>query len=175
MVIAVAGRRIDPEGTATPRFPLANIDDVRQRIRAVFEQEQATAIISSAACGADLIAQEQAAEMGLLRKIVLPFEIPRFREKSVVDRPGNWGPVFDRLIAGSELLTIPEAGDDQSAYQAVNHAILEGAGLAVMVWDGAPRGEDDLTAEFAAEAQRRDIRVREVRTLYQRLSGLATL
>src|SRR5256885_749046 len=56
MIIALAGRRIDAPSTSTPTFPLPEVDKVREKLAALFESEGATALASSAACGADLIA-----------------------------------------------------------------------------------------------------------------------
>jgi hypothetical protein len=100
-VVAVAGRRIDPTGSMPPRFPLENVPLVRQRLAEVLAAEHTSALVCSAACGTDLIALEEAERLGLRRRIVLPFSPERFRATSVVDRPGNWGPVFDRLVAGA--------------------------------------------------------------------------
>ena len=47
-------------------------------------------LVCSAACGADLIALQAAGRVSLRRRIVLPFEPSRFRDSSVVDRPGDW-------------------------------------------------------------------------------------
>src|SRR3954454_21697157 len=97
-VVALAGRRMDAPGTEPPRFPLENVPVVRQRLAAMLAKESAVALGFSAACGANLIALEEAERLALRRRIVLPFSPERFRETSVVDRPGDWGPVFDRLI-----------------------------------------------------------------------------
>ena len=101
-VMALAGRRIDAPETDPPRFPLKNVPMVRERLAALLAAEHAEALVCSAACGADLIALEEAERLGLRRRIVLPFPAKRFRETSVTDRPGEWGPLFDRLIASAE-------------------------------------------------------------------------
>ncbi len=59
-VIALAGRRIDAADAAMPRFPLENIPLVRKRLADLLVQERAVALVCSAACGADLIALEEA-------------------------------------------------------------------------------------------------------------------
>ena len=87
-----------------------------------------SALISSAACGADLLALDVARHAGIRRRLILPFAIDRFRESSVVDRPGNWGPLFDGLIADATAhddLVILEAGDGDEAFAATNLAILD--------------------------------------------------
>src|SRR4051812_3874212 len=105
-VLALAGRRIDARNTKEPRFPHDAIPTVRRRLTDLFVKERAVALVCSAACGSDLIALEEAERLGIRRRIVLPFPPERFRETSVTDRPGNWGPVFDRIVA-----VAAEAGD----------------------------------------------------------------
>ena len=97
-VAALAGRRIDAPDAKEARFPLANVARVRERIAAVLRQHQVAALVASAACGADLIALDEAARLGARRRIVLPFPVDKFREKSVTDRPGDWGALYDRLV-----------------------------------------------------------------------------
>ena len=99
MIIAVAGRRIDAAEAETPRFPLENVALVGRRLDARFEREGATAMVSSAACGADLVALMVAGRRGIRRRLVLPFGREKFRETSVTDRPGDWGPMYDQVLA----------------------------------------------------------------------------
>src|SRR3954469_3337063 len=124
-VIALAGRRVDAAGTTPPRFPLENVPFVRQRLAEALVAEQAAALVCSAACGADLIALEEAERLGLRRRIILPFPPDRFRETSVIDRPGDWGRVFDRLIqaaaeAGDLVVLSAYGGNEEAAYAAAN-------------------------------------------------------
>jgi hypothetical protein len=176
-VAALAGRRIDAVG-ATPRFPLPNIRKVRQRLERLLRAEGSAALVCSAACGADLIALDVAGTLGLRRRVVLPFTPERFRATSVIDRPGNFGPLFDRIIgevaaAGDVVMLGFDEGDDD-AYAAANAAILDEAVnlagtdpsqvMAVIVWEGASRGEGDLTAAFATAARARSHPVHEILT-----------
>ena len=163
-VIALAGRRIDAPDTDPPRFPLENVPIVRERIAALLSAEHAEALVCSAACGADLIALTEAERLGLRRRIVLPFPAKRFRETSVTDRPGDWGPVFDRLIAlaegANDLVILSETGDDDDkAYAAANEAIIQEAEalargtsegirlrrVVVIVWEGSARAGSDAS------------------------------
>jgi hypothetical protein len=96
MVIALAGRRVDPPDADFVRFPLKNVLAVRLRIRDALTRHAATTVVASAACGSDLLALDEAGALGLRRRIVLPFDRARFRMTSVVDRPGDWGALFDR-------------------------------------------------------------------------------
>jgi hypothetical protein len=140
-----------------------------------------TALICSAACGADLVALEEAEHLGLRRRIVLPFSPERFRKTSVVDRPGDWGPVFDRLIlaaerAGDLIVLSDDTDDDDAAYAAANEAILNEAQLiadigapsrliAVVVWEGAARAGNDATEAFRQLASIAGFEQRSVTTL----------
>lgn len=170
MVVALSGRRIDAPHAARPAFPLGNVDAVRRRILRALGEVNVTILVCSAACGADLLALEAAATLGARRRIVLPFEARVFRETSVVDRPGDWGPAFDRSVreaaASGDLvnLALPQA---EESYARTNAFILEesvrlagGARVtAMLVWDGIPKGQGDHTEWLgkAARAQQLDV------------------
>jgi hypothetical protein len=99
VIIAAAGRRIDAEDATSARFPLKNVALVQQRLDELFGREAATALVSSGACGADLVALTVAGARQMRRRMVLPFSRDEFRTSSVTDRPGDWGPVYDRVLA----------------------------------------------------------------------------
>lgn len=178
MVLAVAGRRIDAEGQAQARFPLSQVPTVRQRLRRLLIEQDVRVLVCSAACGADLVALGEAAKMGIERHIVLPFDPERFRISSVIDRPGDWGEAFDRVLAevkgAGGLVVLPKAEDGQTAYAAANRLILETArelalrtgdrAAAALIWDGRSRGAGDLTAEFGGEARRMGFPLFEIDT-----------
>lgn len=187
MIIALAGRRTDAREAAVPRFPLENSPAVRESIRRVLVEKKATALVCAAACGADLLALDAAGELGIQRHIILPFATQRFRAASVVDRPGEWGSLFDRIIseveAAGNLAILNEEKEDDALFAIANKAILDEAQalarqysqsvsespthsiLALIVWEGQPRGEGDLTADFANEARARAIPVIEIATM----------
>jgi hypothetical protein len=178
-VVALAGRRIDAPGTTTSRFPLAKVPLVRARLREEFQALQAKALVCSAACGADLVAGQVAIDLAIRVKLILPFEVARFRETSVVDRPGDWGPTFDQIVeharAQDDLQIIDSRGDESEAYATVNSSILDNAqqlaaqanveAVALIVWEGESRGKGDLTEAFRESAEKRRLRVLEVLTL----------
>src|SRR5690349_14846625 len=97
-ILAQAGRRIDAPNASIARFPAANIELVRGRIRKYFEAAKPDFLVSSAACGTDLLCLEVAGELKINRVVLLPTDPKIFRNSSVVDRPGNWGEMFDRLL-----------------------------------------------------------------------------
>jgi hypothetical protein len=182
-VIALAGRRIDGPETGSARFPLNNVPLVRERLAALLAAEHAEALVCSAACGADLIALAEAERLGLRRRIVLPFSAKRFRQTSVTDRPGEWGPLYDRLIAeaqsAGDLVVLPgTGGDDEAAYAAANQNIIhEAEGLAqaapegspyrlvaVIVWEGSAREGTDASGGLLTLAKQAGFEERSVLT-----------
>jgi len=186
MIITLAGRRIDAQDASVARFPLEVSPAVRTHLRALLKELGATTLVSSAACGADLLALEAAGELGLQRRVILPFAPAAFRASSVIDRPGDWGTIFDRVIADVErsgdLVLIDVQPETPAAFRSTNRAILDEAQklasrqrrgartaqqrhiLAVIVWDGHSRGEIDLTVDFANQARARSIPITEVLT-----------
>ena len=180
MIVAFAGRRIDAPNADPPRFPPVNSERVRADVRAKLETLHAAAMVSSAACGADILALEAAEELGIRRAIVLPFVPERFRKTSVVDRGGDWGQRFDHLTSvaatsGDLHVLGYTSTDDEQAYAATNGAILDLAQktaresgstevTALIAWD-KPRDAADLTKQFKEQALTRSIKVIEISTL----------
>src|SRR5262245_24067239 len=178
MIIALAGRRIDAEGASPERFPRRNVDRVRAAIRSTLDRLGARALVCSAACGADLLALDEAGPLGLRRRVVLPFAAARFRDTSVTDRGGEWGPMYDAVIDDvsklGDLVEIADAGEGDLAYAAANRRILDEAVALgaergepvrpVLVWDGESRGPGDLTEAFGSEARDRHLRLVEIPT-----------
>jgi hypothetical protein len=178
-VVALAGRRVDAVDTDPPRFPLQNVPLVRKRLSEMFKAESASALVCSASCGADLLALEAGEQLGVRRRIVLPFSPERFRETSVVDRPGDWGQLFDRLVATAravgDLIVLGDQEGD-AAYAAANEAIVREACaitlsgsprrlVAVVVWEGAARAGNDATESFRSLAATAGFEARSVLTL----------
>jgi hypothetical protein len=170
-VVALAGRRTDLAGAQPPRFPLDQVPEVSRRIAGVLKSVGAVALVCSGACGADLAALEEAERLGVRRRIVLPFAPARFRVTSVIDRPGGWGPKFDRQIAATiaagDLVILNGDPDNDIAYAAANEVIVRQATelarpghdqsghrlISILVWEGTPRAEHDATADFGRLAR----------------------
>ena len=70
---------------------------VEDGVRNCFEKG-VRVLVCSAASGADLLALGVASEMGIRRRVLLPFARALFRETSVADRPGDWGERYDRVL-----------------------------------------------------------------------------
>ncbi|HEX3471284.1 MAG TPA: hypothetical protein VHT28_08875, partial [Silvibacterium sp.] len=135
-------------------------------------------VVSSAACGADILALESAAELGLSRRVVLPFPRDRFRSTSVADRGEDWGLRFDAILDEldkSDIVELDLAGSDDDAYAAANVRILDEAmqlaaaadrcALAAVVWNGLSRGASDLTDAFRRLAVEKKLETITVPTL----------
>lgn len=172
--VLLAGRRPDSDDAEVERFPIENVVLVRERIRALFAERRPGHLVCSAACGADLLALDVAGDLGVRRHVVLPFEQAAFRASSVTDRPGSWGTLFDRVVrevaeAGG-LTVLDEESGDEAAYEAASDRLLEEAlglnvdVLAVAVWEGASRGEGDLTEALLGSASRAGARTTELLT-----------
>jgi hypothetical protein len=185
-VIALAGRRVDAPGTHPPHFPLDRVGSVADRLRSTFRGLKAETLVCSAANGADLVALRIARELGMRRRIVLPFAATRFRDASVTDRPGSelWGWLFDDLVARAREegdLVVLSRRSESTAYAAANERIIQEAlrvaggggaddrgrveaALAVVVWEGDPHGKDDATAAFAELARSAGLPVKTIST-----------
>ena len=178
MIFALAGRRIDKPDAGAVRFPLRSVELVRGRLRTLFEEHPRATLICSAACGADLLALETAGALEWRRYVILPYDRDRFRETSVTDRPGNWGPLYDRIldeVGGAGGLRIETPPDSKEPFRFVTGRILEEAAhlagisvqeqAAVAVWDGHDRGAGDLVSAFVSAARERGVTVHYLSTL----------
>lgn len=178
-IVGVAGRRTDAPGSTPERFPLRNLDRVRHAIAAVLAELPTPVTIASAACGTDLLALEAAGALGIRCRVILPFPPDRFRSSSVTDRPGDWGPLFDMLIGAAAArgdLVVLDSGpaSDDDAYARTNAAILDegdalaaaahASRIAIVAWEGASRGADDLTEQFRSSAASRGWTIRDIAT-----------
>jgi hypothetical protein len=180
MIIALAGRRVDALDPKSVRFPSTpeNLETVRKRIFELLQAKHASVLVSSAACGADLLALSAAGALGVRRIIVLPFEREKFRQTSVTDRPGEWGSLYDSTLDDVQKtgdLRILDLKSEEESYAGTNHVIVDeaislGQKLrvpvnAVLVWDGKSRGKGDLTEEFGRYARSRKVAVIDVMTV----------
>lgn len=158
-VAALAGRRIDAHGAEKKQFPLENVPSVRSSLEQLFGRERIQSIVSSAACGADLLGLEVAIRLEIAFYVVLPFPPSEFRQTSVIDRPGDWGAMYDlaiKIAAQRRRLIELDCVPGDAAYQKVNNSIIEKAielarpkkPLAITVWEQRPRSHSDLTSEF---------------------------
>ncbi|MDQ3130700.1 MAG: hypothetical protein M3Q99_08060 [Acidobacteriota bacterium] len=176
MIIALAGRRIDAPDAEEKRFPLKRRASVRRKIIRFFKKNNITELISSGACGADLLAQAVAKKLKIRQHIILPFGREKFRKTSVTDRPGYWGKLFDEICDEAErqgnLIVLKGFEDDEEkAYSAVTTEILKYTKnlqtekeklLAVAVWEGKAKDKTNETDSFIEQAKIRKIRTTEI-------------
>ena len=184
MVAVLAGRRVDAAETSIPRFPIENVESVKEKIKEVFIENDIQYLVCSGACGADLIALEAAGELKITRKMVLPFDAETFRSSSVTDRPGDWGKLYDtvrkELQLESGVIILNYSKDENDVYEKANFDILNTADLifekenkmgeskkvAIIVWEGAPKDFNDTTDHFRKEAEKRNYIITEINSLY---------
>jgi hypothetical protein len=177
-VLALAGRRIDPEGAEERRFPPENEAVVAARITNMMVSTTSLAVVCSAACGVDILALESAGLLGLGRRVVLPFSREQFRATSVADRGEDWGRRFDAILQqlqSKDIVELNLQGDNDEAYSTVNSKILDEAtgwasktgrrALAMVVWNGSSRGATDMTDAFRRLAVDRKLEAIPVPTL----------
>lgn len=177
-IIAFAGRRVDPPGTAYRRFPPQMISHVKQQLFSCFSKLRPSRLVCAAAAGADLLALSVADELRIPYTLILPTSERTFREKSVADRPGEWPVVYDAAVRRAKRLdtfhTLQLPAGIVS-YLRGNESILDGAFacagnassvIAVAAWDGQARDDDvDITAAFLASARSRGFATQELSTL----------
>jgi hypothetical protein len=175
-VVALAGRRIDPEGAVRRQFPLENLVPVRRRIESVLIDNNAQVLVCSAACGADLLALESALQLRIKVRVILPYSPDTFRVSSVIDRPGDWGPLFDHVLSvvkmAEDLIVLSAANVIGNPFTATNKRIVAEAialakgrpVVAIAVWEGRPRGPEDVTAQFMRAAELAGCTLRNIPT-----------
>jgi hypothetical protein len=173
-ILVEAGRRVDAPEAKVARFPPQCVPKVRKKIQQVLTDQKPLAIVSAAACGADLLLLDVAGEMHISRYILLPSDPEEFRVSSVTDRPGNWGELYSKALRTSkvEVLKLPEG---QEGYLKTNLELLDRAQAlakkehtsvkALVVWNQESRGPEDVTAHFLEQAQMRKLPILEISTL----------
>jgi hypothetical protein len=180
MIAVFAGRRIDLDldNDATERqFPLANVERVRREIEQFLRERSPSVVVGSAACGGDLLVLEVASQLGIRRRVILPFDRAQFRTNSVIDRPGDWGSRFDRIVADvaiGDVIELRLGLNDPAAYEQANAEIFRQAEAiasltgeafrALVLWNGRTRPEGDLTETFLTGARRRGWPISEIHT-----------
>ena len=187
-VVALAGRRVDAPDARPIRFPQRNARLVEDKIRECF-QRGVRVLVCSAACGSDLLALGVAGDLGIRRRIILPYARSLFRETSVVDRPGDWGERYDNILnqveSHGDVIILGCEQSDPDAYERTNAAIVDEAlqiaqhegmvAQALVVWNGKSRGSTDLTAHFVDHAREKGMPILDVRTLrYPNVGSVAT-
>jgi hypothetical protein len=175
--VAVAGRLIDPEGARSSRFPVRDRAVAGERMLQALRDYQPSALVCSAAPGADLLALDAAQRLNIRRRIVLPFDAARFRDLWIVTAACEWGTLFDSQIATSGLnrdLVDFKRDESHAAHRYTMIYLLDEARRlaahnqesveALIAWDGLSHGPEDLTAAVRQEARARKLPTREILT-----------
>jgi hypothetical protein len=88
----------------------------------------------------------------------------------VIDRPGDWGTLYDSLLKNCSLQILDYKKDDEDAYSKVTDAIVSSGihsekKLALCIWDGVKKDKDDASEEFKTKASAAGYEVFEINTL----------
>jgi hypothetical protein len=106
--------------------------------------------MASAASGADTLFLEAAARRGMPLRVVLPFELPRFRQDhSALE----WARVQPLLSAAIEHIVVRGAESDDEAYLDAGVLAVDECDVLLAVWDGEPAAGRGGTAEVVAYAE----------------------
>jgi hypothetical protein len=121
---------------------------------------------------------DEAGILAIRRRVVLGSDPAPFAQTSVLDRPGDWRPIYERVIkevsAARDLLVVRNQSSGQESYLLSNQVIMDeavnlskssdGKITALLVWNGESRGPEDVTDAFRAEAEKRGFPILEIRT-----------
>jgi hypothetical protein len=125
-------------GREARRFPFEQVPKVERELHQLSEEIGISILVTSAACGANLVALKVAGAMNIPARIILPFSAARFKETSVLDRPrpGYWGELFGNAIAAARASggVVELSGDPRShgAYSAMFKAGADAAESALL-------------------------------------------
>ena len=106
-----SGHMIDAPDRSSPRFPAALEPEVARALEDELARLGAgptDVAISSGACGGDLLFAEALLGRGVPLRIYLPFEEPKFLEKSVRFAGARWEARFRDVVARSQLFLAPD-------------------------------------------------------------------
>lgn len=156
-VVAVVGRPIDEHDASAQRFPLTAVGEVRARLDRYMARVRPSAVVCSAASGADLLALDVAEARRVRSRVVLPYGRARYRQIVVTNRPGTWGPLFDRILGTlpSEDVIVLAVGNGDAAEnagaaaEAVNATILDHATMLAAAVTPAARGASGTATDHA--------------------------
>ena len=136
--IALAGRRVDAADASEPRFPLASVPLVPDRLHAFFTERPGDCgqlydrIIATIRIAGDLVVLEHTSDAGAA------YEVANAR---ILDEA--------LALAGTSPVGAPVASE---------------MAVALLVWEGQSRGADDTTQQFADAARRQGFKVEEILT-----------
>jgi hypothetical protein len=127
MIVVHSGHRLDEPDRPTPRFPREHASAVRERLQVLFQALAPSRLVGAAAAGADLLALEAAAELGIATTVVLPLPREEFRRRSVEDQGAEWVPRFEAALAAADTVLEGDLADRDDWYLVGNDLILDAA------------------------------------------------
>ncbi|MFM9962062.1 MAG: RyR domain-containing protein [Planctomycetaceae bacterium] len=150
-VAVFAGHMIDGQKRLKPRFPAELAGPVKRTISEWLQRERVEIGFASAACGGDLLFHEALQELGGESRIVLPYDVPQFREDSVQFAGAEWLTRFDTVLEKATRVVMASPQKMASGSISYEYANLMLHGLAsvratelqtellgLAVWDGQP-------------------------------------
>jgi hypothetical protein len=154
--LLVTGHEVDKPDRRVPRFPQAQVPRVSAEVAEALKDWSVgpdTVLITGAARGADLIAAEQALDLGASIRVVLALPPDEFERVSVALPDTNWSERFRKVLGRSDVEVL-DGQSDEGAFARANTRMLEIAWqldphpYALIVWNGqpgdGPGGTDDL-------------------------------
>ena len=181
-VVVFSGHRFDRPGRAKPRFPSDRESVVRAAMRALLEQERASARgplegVAGGASGGDIMFHEVCAEMGIPTTLLLALPAERYMVHSVQDSGPQWVERFWKLCQSHEPLVLSDSNalpqwltslKGYSIWQRNNLWTLatalskEHAEVSLLtVWDGNPGDGPGGTDDMVKLARQRGVKVLE--------------
>ena len=171
-VVLFSGHMIDAPGRETPRFPPDREPVAAAAIGEALDEIGVGAgdlCICGGACGGDLLFAEAALERGARLELYIPFEEPKFLEKSVTFAGNNWRGRFLAAKARATRHVLPlerEMPDGADAYEQNNIWMLEAAERYgadkvefICLWNGQAGDGPGGTKHLMEEVRRKGGRV----------------
>ncbi len=149
-VVVFCGHRLDPNESATERFPPAWEESARKQIRANIERLAPGFGYCSAMCGSDILFIEEMLDFGAEVHVYLPFAAARFAEAYVAYAGDDWLDRFQSVLTRADSITTVGEWDiglndrthDFCALYAFGAALLQHENTrcdlhGLTVWDGS--------------------------------------
>lgn len=164
-VVVFSGHMIDRADRPQARFPASKAASAKERIQAQLDLWQISAsdrVISSAACGSDILFLECCLDRQITPQVLLASPKEDFIQSSVAFAGPEWIRRFEQVCARSTVCILGQAFADQglNVYARTNLWIVQKAenwiassnaeGFALLVWNGVRRDQNPGgTAHFA--------------------------
>ncbi|KLL09953.1 hypothetical protein [Protofrankia coriariae] len=176
MIVVFGGVQIDSRATNPPRFRERDVPDVERRTADALGALRPRLLVGAAASGADLVVLAAARSKGLPVRVVLPFDVPTFKQTSVEDRGPQWCLRYDQLISSlkPDELEILDEIRDAGVYHRTNTRLLERAArlrqtadeeIVALVLRPVVSHRASVTDDLVDKARHAGLRVVEVPTL----------